>query len=297
MNARPILMGLLALLALPAVAAQSIQLAGSANANGTAAARAADAHLDADAHANKEVDVQAQVQDPAPDPDGEGLAPQGSPVQEPAAPALSADQQAVVAGAGALVAAGLVAYYWGSLKFLAGSLCAPLFSRIQSNKMLDNDVRNRVYALVGENPGVTIKEVTEVLGIGWGTAVYHLKRLVEERLVVSERQRQFRRYFKNGGGIVNETKSAFGELKNPTNQRLAEQVMSSPGARQKDLCLAVGISAPLAHKYLSRMVMAGLVSTQREWKSVRYYPTPQLQGLWPSVSSTASVRSEPLLAV
>jgi predicted transcriptional regulator len=176
---------------------------------------------------------------------------------------------AVSAGAGLALLVGLIAHALG----------VPLFSRIQSSRLLDNGVRQRVHDTIVANPGITIKEVAGVCAIGWGTTVYHLKRLEAERLIVSERNRQFSRYFKNGGGIVNETKAAYGELKNPVTERLAHSIVASPGRCQKDLCAAVGISAPLAHKFLSRLAQAGLVSTQREWKTVRYFPTPRLQDL------------------
>lgn len=171
-----------------------------------------------------------------------------------------------------------VALLVGLLVHSAGGFM-PLFSRIRSNHMLDNEVRHRVHEAVSNNPGITIKEVTNVCSIGWGTAVYHLKRLEAERLIVSERNRQYRRYFKNGGGIVNDSKTAYSELKNPTGKRIATTILVAPGSCQKELCERVGISAPLAHKYLARLQEAGLVAIQREWKTVRYYPTSQLEAL------------------
>jgi DNA-binding MarR family transcriptional regulator len=186
----------------------------------------------------------------------------------------------IAAGAGTLVGLGFLLYYWGTLKvWLLGSLFAPFFSRIAKDKVLDNEVRSQVFDAIVENPGVTIKEITTLCSIGWGTAVYHLKRLEDERLVISERHRQFRRYFKNGGGIVNKEKAAFSEMKNETSQALARALLASPGSVQKDLCEQVGISAPLAHKYLNRMAEAKLVTRERDWKFVRYYPTEALGAL------------------
>ena len=181
---------------------------------------------------------------------------------------------------GAAVGLAIVVLFWNSIKgWLLGTLLVPLFSRIDSNRILDNDVRNKVHEAILQNPGITIKEITKVLGIGWGTAIYHLKRLETERLIVSERHRQFRRFFKNGGGIVNEAKTAYSELKNPTTHRLAAALLEHPGAAQKELCEALGISAPLAHKYLSRMEDARLLTRQREWKFVKYFPTAGLAEL------------------
>lgn len=202
---------------------------------------------------------------------------------------------AVTAGVAAttLLGIALVAFFWGQMKsWILGSAALPLFSRIAGNKILDNDVRNRVNEAVAHNPGITIKQITEALGIGWGTAVYHLKRLEEERLIVSERHRQFRRYFRNGGGIVNDDKTAYSELKHPTTQRLAAELLQRPGVGQKELCAVVGISAPLAHKYLARLEAAHLLTKEREWKTVRYFPTPRLGELMAPATNPSEPRVE-----
>lgn len=204
--------------------------------------------------------------------------------------AVPSPTKAASAAVGTAVGVAVLAVLWNYFKYgaLAG-IGGPLFSRIASHKILDNDVRNRVHECISTNPGVTIKEVTQLLGIGWGTAVYHLARLEQERLIISERHRQFRRYFKNGGGIVNDDKAAFSELKNPMTQRLASEIKIHPGSAQKDLCATVGISASLAHKYLSRLEHAHLLTKQREWKTVKYFPTDKLvELLGPTHQPTAT---------
>lgn len=201
------------------------------------------------------------------------------------AAAPSSAAKAATAAVGTALGVGILVGLWNYLKYgaLAG-IGGPLFSRIAANKILDNGVRGRVHDAIGENPGITIKEITTLLGIGWGTAVYHLARLEQERLVVSERHRQFRRYFRNGGGIVNDDKTAYAELKNPTTQRIAAQILERPGSAQKELCEVVGISAPLAHKHLARLEVARLLTKEREWKTVKYFPTTKLAELLPGDS-------------
>lgn len=192
---------------------------------------------------------------------------------------------ALAAATGAALGLGLLAF-----------LVLPFFSRIDSHRILDNGQRHRVHEAIDQNPGITIKEVVQTLGIGWGTAVYHLKRLETERLIVSERHRQFRRYYKNGSGIAIGAKGALAELKHPTTLRLAAQVIQKPGSAQNELCLAAGISAPLASKYLGRMADADLLTRQREWKTVKYFPTPRLVQLMAAPSFFPSAPLAPVAA-
>jgi DNA-binding MarR family transcriptional regulator len=234
-----------------------------AHADGLSGDSLLDVQADGDAHANASTDA-----------DDEALARSllPGPGQAHAAGRIhsagQATPQATAAAAGTAIGLGFLAI-----------LAYPFFSRIDSHRILDNGMRNRVHEAIEHNPGITIKEIVQTLGMGWGTAVYHLKRLEAERLIVSERHRQFRRFFKNGGGIANDDKGAFAELTHPTTQRLAAELMQRPGSAQKDLCTAAGISAPLASKYLGRMEQAQLLTRQREWKTVKYFPTPRLAEL------------------
>lgn len=219
---------------------------------------------------------------------------------ESAGPLVDAGEPTQIAGAvvGTVVGAALLAAFWAPIKGLALTLLAPLFSRIDRSSVLDLEARHRVHDVVVHNPGITIKEVATLCGLGWGTTVYHLERLEGERVLVSQRQRQFRRYFVYGGSVANDAKTAYGELLAPMARRLAELIQSTPGRCQKELCESLQIRPSLAHKHLSRLMEAGLLSAEREWKLVRYYPTAQLAGMLPMLTNplTTAALSAPAAA-
>lgn len=190
---------------------------------------------------------------------------------------LATSPAAHAAAAGAVAALGTAALKFEPARRLLFLLALPLYSRLRRHELLDNGVRERIYRSVETNPGLSIIQVCRTGTVGWGTAVYHLQRLERDKLIVSRRDGQYRRFFLNGQAPDPAAASPGARtLAHPLAQRIAAFLVANPQAAQKDVCAALGISAPLASKWLGRMLEAGLVTSQREWKLVRYAPTPRL---------------------
>jgi DNA-binding transcriptional ArsR family regulator len=211
--------------------------------------------------------------------DGADARAQSAPVApEPPRALLQSSEAAPMAAVAGLAAAGTLAMKLEPVRRGLFLLALPLYSRLKRNELLENGVRERIYRALEQQPGLSIIQVCRAAKVGWGTAVYHLQRLERDKLVVSRRDGQYRRFFHNGhapeeGALAPAARA----LQAPIAQRIAAFVLANPGCAQKDLCLALGIQPPLASKWLGRLLEAGLLTSQREWKLVRYAPTPALQ--------------------
>jgi len=205
-----------------------------------------------------------------------------------AQPLVHADQ-AQVAAVGALAALGTLALQFEPLRRGLFLLAVPLYSRLRRSDLLDNQVRERIYQAVTQHPGLRIIDVCRLSEVGWGTAVYHLQRLERDRMIASRRDGPYRRFFLNGQAPSPDTQTGSRTLRHALARDIAGFVASHPQAAQKDVCQALGISAPLASKWLTRMCQEGLLTSEREWKHMRYTATPQL-GL--ALAEPARVASE-----
>lgn len=190
----------------------------------------------------------------------------------------SAPPTAEVAAVGALAAAGTLALKLEAVRHGLTLLALPLYSRLRRSELLDNAVRERIYRAIEAQPGLSIIQVCRAGRAGWGTAVYHLQRLERDQLIVSRRDGQYRRFFLNGhapdpGAVAHDARA----LQHALARDIAAFVLANPGSVQKEVCAALGISPPLASKWLGRLQDAGLLTSQREWKHVRYAPTPLLE--------------------
>lgn len=151
------------------------------------------------------------------------------------------------------------------------ALVFPLYTRLARNGLLEDGVRPKIVELLRHEPGLGITDICERLAIGWGTAVHHLTRLEDAGLVVSQDSGRRRRFFLPSESAARRT--ALCVLSSDLNRRLLQLVHMSPGLNQQEVCAALGISAPLAHKYLARLIRDRFVSTVRQWRTVRYYPS------------------------
>lgn len=152
---------------------------------------------------------------------------------------------------------------------LPGLAILPFFTRLGREELLDGGLRPRIVDLLRAAPGLGITDVCQRLAIGWGTAVHHLTRLEDAGLVVSHDAGRHRRFFLAGEPLARRT--AVCVLSTEFNRRLIEHIHANPGVTQTALCGALGVGAPLAHKYLARLIAQGLVRAERRWRSVQYY--------------------------
>ncbi|HUR61793.1 MAG TPA: hypothetical protein VM286_05450 [Candidatus Thermoplasmatota archaeon] len=151
----------------------------------------------------------------------------------------------------------------------------PLFSRIETAKVLDNPVRARVHETVLQDPGLSVEEIRARSGVAWGTAVHHLRRLEDTGLLVSVTHNARRRYFA-ANTAASQRRGHVAALAHPTARRVAELVRQRPGVGQTELCETLGLRNPAASKHLGQLAQQGLVLPERVGRSCHYHPTAAL---------------------
>lgn len=216
-----------------------------------------------------------------------------------AGPFQPQEQQSTVTTAAAVVsaaaiAAGIAAWFWPALKWLV----APLYTRIPKDTLLMHDARERIFKLIREEPGIHAHEVAARLDLGWGTAVYHLKLLERNGLVVSRHEGRYKRFFVTGDQRI-QVKDAVALLRNPTSRSIAAQVARQPGLIQKQVCEALGLSPSLASWHLQRLEAAQVVRAERLGRAVRYIPGQawtELQELDAALKPTVPITALPAQA-
>lgn len=180
----------------------------------------------------------------------------------------------VALAAAAFTLAGLAAYFWGSVKaFATRTFFLPaigLYAKITRAEVFDNDVRERIFRAIKENPGLAASDLSRLAAVSWGTTIYHLDVLEQTRMVSSLRNGRYRRYFENGANLP-VSKEATSILMNPVTASVVRTIQQTPGATQKELAGATSMSPQALHWHLARLVRAGLVRKEREGRVVRHF--------------------------
>lgn len=187
---------------------------------------------------------------------------------------------AIAAGLGAATLAAAAAYYASQIKWLAAGLFAPLYARLAPERVLDHGGRERVYAYVKQDPGVSTHELSQRVQFGWSTLSYHLRVLEKTGKVVSVRDGRYKRFFDRESGLyANGRKLALAALRNATTRRVAQAIRIGPGTTQKQLSSDFGLTPSSIHWHVQRLQEAQLLERRRDGHWVRYYPGPAWVGV------------------
>ena len=153
------------------------------------------------------------------------------------------------------------------------------YRRILRRNALDHDSRKRLYECIGQNPGTSLGALIQASGVTRGAAQYHLCRLKSMGMIVAVRQGGQVGYFKTGEGSGAVGRSVHLHLQNDTTRQIFSLLLEDHRPSQRDLAVAVGISAPSAFWYMRRLIADGIIEPHREGKTMRYCLTPEALGL------------------
>ena len=228
--------------------------------------------------------------------------PQGA-MAEPAAPSLLAP--GLIIAAGAATAATFLGFWLAGSSGAVGSKAAaaaaakadlrrllpfasPLFTRFERDTVLGHPRREALYALILQEPGISLQSLGDATGLSRTAVIHHLRLMEQQHLVVSRRVGRSRHYFENGGRYGHDQKEAYAILQNGRSKAVAEFIKGHPGAMQKMLCEALGIQPSIAHWHVRRLEEAHIVETVRQGRTVAYFPGPGLVAMDATAASQSS---------
>jgi DNA-binding transcriptional ArsR family regulator len=152
----------------------------------------------------------------------------------------------------------------------------PLLSRIAHSEIYTNDARRLIAQIASENPGLCLNEIVTRTGYSRNAVSYHLFVLEKEDELVSIKDGKYRRYFPRGGKYVNGAKQVVSVLRNETTLKMAQHIVSNPGAIQRELCQLLGTTASAACWHAKRLEQLGVIRKERVANTVQYFPGDEL---------------------
>ncbi|MBW3583624.1 MAG: winged helix-turn-helix transcriptional regulator [Euryarchaeota archaeon] len=171
---------------------------------------------------------------------------------------------------------GVALFGFAVLRRLIGLGGIALLSRIPSKDIMKNETRAGVFEIVENDPGVSLNEIVDRLGISRNAVAYHLAVFEQEKSIVSIKDGKYRRYFINGGKFANGAKVVVSAIRNDITRNVARYILTNPGVIQKDVCSAVGTSPSATNWHIGRLEKVGLVEKQKVANTVQYQPGPSL---------------------
>lgn len=146
-------------------------------------------------------------------------------------------------------------------------------------RLMEQPMRRRLLDLIETHPGIHASELCREAGEPWATVQYHLSLLHKGEMVHAIDAGRERRFFPHDTEPAKARLLAL--LTQGRRPEIAAYIRANPGARQVDVCDALGISRKTFRNSVMPMMKEGLVSEKRGLQSNRYFP---LAGLEPLLS-------------
>lgn len=148
----------------------------------------------------------------------------------------------------------------------------PMFSRIKREDLLEHPVREGLWELVQNSPGIHFQEIVRQMEKGRGTLEHHLRKLVAADLLVEKSGQGFTCYFPKGQ-VDRRIMAAAPALKSAGARQLLQAIRSAPGSSAQEVAGRLGMAPSTINYHLKRLVAAELVESQRDGRRVNLHPT------------------------
>jgi predicted transcriptional regulator len=141
-------------------------------------------------------------------------------------------------------------------------------------EVLENEVRQRIYAYLKDRVGANLKQVTDDLTLTTTNAIWHLRKLEEAGLIHSKRFNGYKVFYPAEGGIE-ARRLSLGKtaLQNDNAQEVFEHVVGHPGTHQREIARALGVNHGTVRWHLKKLLHAELIIETRSGKASSYVPT------------------------
>lgn len=134
---------------------------------------------------------------------------------------------------------------------------------------LELESRRRIYQRIADSPGIHFRSLVDELDYAKGTVQYHLRWLVEKRVIERSEDGSYTRYYpaeefdESDTGIMNALRSEY-------KRRIVAHLASEGSLTTSELSDRLGKSDSTVSWHLSSLKEKGVVEKHREGREVRY---------------------------
>jgi len=143
-----------------------------------------------------------------------------------------------------------------------------------NNDTKKNTSENRryIYEHILMNPGIHLRKICKETGLSMGDTQHHLYVLENEGRIKSRKIGQHKhRYYYAMTVISEQHELILAFLRQDTARDILIYLIEHTGSTQSDIANFKNLSAPTINWHMSRLIEAGVVIGNREWKTVRYF--------------------------
>jgi predicted transcriptional regulator len=147
------------------------------------------------------------------------------------------------------------------------SMILPLYTRLKKEELLDQPTRYKIYGYILGNPGAYILLMRQVLELGSGQLVYHLKQLEDAKLIYSRVDGAKKRFYPANVPKPKDGSHHFSDIE----EKMLGIIKDNSGIVQKKIASKMGVSRQVAGYHLTNMTRSGVINKEVDGRKARYY--------------------------
>jgi len=159
---------------------------------------------------------------------------------------------------------------------------APLYYRVTGDKVLEHELRSKIYSYIRAHPGEHYRSIMMKLDIKNGTLVHHLARLEQEELITSERDGYFKRFYPVGMRIPKSDVGMYYPEGVPTYNigehqvseiqlRIINTIRKYPGLTQKEIAKRINESRRVVNYHIKLLLQHDLIKVIKIGRETQCY--------------------------
>jgi predicted transcriptional regulator len=147
------------------------------------------------------------------------------------------------------------------------SMILPLYTRLKKEELLDQPTRYKIYGYILGNPGAYFLLMRQVLELGSGQLVYHLKQLEDAELIYSRIDGAKKRFYPANVPKPKDGTHHFSDIE----EKMLGIIKDNSGIVQKKIAYKMGVSRQVAGYHLTNMARSGVINKEVDGRKTRYY--------------------------
>ncbi|AJF59563.1 MAG: winged helix-turn-helix transcriptional regulator [Candidatus Diapherotrites archaeon] len=129
------------------------------------------------------------------------------------------------------------------------------------DEALELEVRNKIYGLLKESPGLHFREIQRRTGMATGSLQYHLDYLQRRHLVKQVKDTKFTRFYLIREGFEEEKEMSL--LRQGSLRKIVLFLLTHKKGNNRQISKAIGLSPSTTSWHLNRLFSEGLVQKKK----------------------------------
>jgi predicted transcriptional regulator len=145
------------------------------------------------------------------------------------------------------------------------------YRRITSKNIFEHETRQKIFTLISENPGISLKDLAGLSQCNKSTIRYHLDKISQENYIKRFGEGKYSHFFESRTGFSPDQQQFFSSISSGQSGKIIQKIRESPGLTRKELAESLGVASSTVTRTVLFLAGTGSVILKKEGRITRHY--------------------------